>query len=77
MTWFHGGYAPKNWRIFEMNRPFLMHRETAMSHLDMDEITFEKFVVPVVTKLRFGAEIYYLADQLESGVLSLIDGSID
>jgi len=77
MMWFHGGYAPKNWRIFEMTRPFLMHRETAMGYLDMDEFTFEKFVVPAVTKLRFGSEVYFLTDQLESGVLSLIEGSMD
>tara|TARA_B110000902_G_scaffold39833_1_gene42747 strand:+ start:191 stop:457 length:267 start_codon:yes stop_codon:yes gene_type:complete len=74
---FHVWYAPKNWRIFEMTRPFLMHRETAMGYLDMDEFTFEKFVVPAVTKLRFGSEVYFLTDQLESGVLSLIEGSMD
>lgn len=59
-----------------MDRPFLMHRETAMAYLDMDEFTFERFIVPAVTRLRFGAEVYFMADQLEMAVMTLIDMSV-
>lgn len=73
MTWFHGEHAPKNMRIFEMQKPFLMHRDTAMNYLDMDEFTFELFVIPSATRLRFGSQVYFLTEQLEVAVLSLID----
>ena len=58
-----------------MAKPFLMHRDTAMSYLDMDEFTFEKFIGPVVTRLKFGGETYYLTDQLETGLMSLVEQS--
>tara|TARA_R110002153_G_scaffold41563_4_gene118530 strand:- start:782 stop:976 length:195 start_codon:yes stop_codon:yes gene_type:complete len=60
-----------------MSKPFLMHRDTAISYLDMDEVTFERFIVPAVTKLRFGSEVYFLSEQLEVGVLALIEGSFE
>jgi hypothetical protein len=74
---FHVWYAPKNMRIFEMQKPFLMHRDTAMSYLDMDEFTFELFIIPSVTRLRFGSQVYFLTEQLEMAVLSLIDSAED
>tara|TARA_B110000208_G_scaffold166115_1_gene204783 strand:+ start:265 stop:558 length:294 start_codon:yes stop_codon:yes gene_type:complete len=77
LRWFHGGHTPKNMRIFEMQKPFLMHRDTAMSYLDMDEFTFELFIIPSVTRLRFGSQVYFLTEQLEMAVLSLIDSAED
>ena len=74
---FHVWYAPKNWRIFEMALPFLMHRDTAMGYLDMDEFTFELFIIPSVIRLRFGSQVYFLTEQLEMAVLSLIDSAED
>tara|TARA_R110000868_G_scaffold361181_1_gene623187 strand:- start:694 stop:894 length:201 start_codon:yes stop_codon:yes gene_type:complete len=64
-------------RIFEMQKPFLMHRDTAMSYLDMDEFTFELFIIPSVIRLRFGSQVYFLTEQLEMAVLSLIDSAED
>jgi len=74
---FHVWYAPKNWRIFEMALPFLMHRDTAMGYLDMDEFTFERFIVPMVTRLKFGSETYFLTEQLEVAVYQLVESSIE
>ncbi len=54
-----------------------MHRDTAMSYLDMDEFTFELFIIPSVIRLRFGSQVYFLTEQLEMAVLSLIDSAED
>ena len=75
MAWFHGGYVDKNQGIFEMAIPFLMHRDTAIGYLDMDELTFERFMVPVVTRLKFGGETYFLTEQLEMAVYMLVESS--
>jgi hypothetical protein len=53
----------------------LMHRVTALNHLDMDEFTFEAYIVPIVTTLRFGDQLYYLTDQVQEAVYTLIETS--
>ena len=58
-------------------RKLLMRRVTALEYLDMDELTFEAFIVPHVTSLRFGGSLYYLADQVEDAVYTLIEVSSD
>jgi len=58
-----------------MGRPFLMTRKTAISHLDMDELTFERFIVPAVTRIKFGAEVYFISDEIEVAVMDLVDDS--
>lgn len=77
MRWFHGGHTPKNMRIFEMTIPFLMHKDTAISYLDMDEVTFEGYIIPRVTRLKFGNQSYFLTEQLEMCVLCLIGSPED
>jgi len=58
----------------KMNQ-MLMHRVTALNHLDMDEFTFEAYIVPIVTTLRFGDQLYYLTDQVQEAVYTLIETS--
>lgn len=58
-------------------KQLLMHRVTACNYLDMDEFTFEAYVVPNVTSLRFGDQLYYLSEQVENAVYTLIEGSMD
>ena len=53
----------------------LMHRVTALNHLDMDEFPFEAYIVPIVTTLRFGDQLYYLTDQVQEAVYTLIETS--
>ncbi len=53
----------------------LMHRVTALNHLDMDEFTFEAYIAPIVTTLRFGDQLYYLTDQVQEAVYTLIETS--
>ena len=53
----------------------LMHRVTACNYLDMDEFTFEAYIVPMVTSLRFGEQLYYLSSQVEEAVYTLIEAS--
>lgn len=60
-----------------MALPFLMHRDTAMGYLDMDEFTFERFIVPMVTRLKFGSDTYFLTEQLEVAVYQLVESSIE
>ena len=55
----------------------LMHRVTACTFLDMDERTFEAYIVPMVTSLRFGDELYYLTEQIENGLYSLVEDAED
>ena len=54
-------------------KQLLMHRVTACNYLDMDEFTFEAYIVPIVTSLRFGDQLYYLSAQLEDAVYTLIE----
>ena len=56
-------------------KQLLMHRVTALNHLDMDEFTFEAYIVPMVASLRFGDELYYLTDQVQEAVYTLIETS--
>lgn len=58
-------------------KQLLMHRVTALNYLDMDEFTFEAYIVPIVTSLRFGEQLYYLSSQLEDAVYTLIEASTD
>jgi hypothetical protein len=58
-------------------KQLLMHRVTACNYLDMDEFTFEAYIVPIVTSLRFGEQLYYLSSQLEDAVYALIEASGD
>ena len=58
-------------------KQLLMHRVTACNYLDMDEFTFEAYIVPIVTSLRFGDQLYYLSAQLEDVVYTLIEASGD
>jgi hypothetical protein len=41
----------------------------------MDEFTFEAYIVPMVTSLRFGDQLYYLTDQVQEAVYTLIEVS--
>jgi hypothetical protein len=43
----------------------------------MDEFTFEAYIVPMVASLRFGEQLYYLTEQIESALYSLIEASTD
>tara|TARA_B110000908_G_scaffold169179_1_gene225725 strand:+ start:849 stop:1040 length:192 start_codon:yes stop_codon:yes gene_type:complete len=52
-----------------------MHRVTACNFVDMDEFTFEAYIVPMVTSLRFGEQLYYLTEQIENALYSLIEAS--
>ena len=54
-----------------------MHRVTACNFVDMDEFTFEAYIVPMVTSLRFGEQLYYLTEQIENALYSLIEASTD
>lgn len=56
-------------------KQLLMHRVTACNYLDMDEFTFEAYIVPIVTSLRFGDQLYYLSSQVEEAVYTLIEAS--
>ena len=56
-------------------KQILMHKVTACNYLDMDEITFEAYIVPIVTSLRFGEHLYYLSSQVEEAVYTLIESS--
>ena len=56
-------------------KQILMHRVTACNYLDMDEFTFEAYIVPNVTSLRFGDHLYYLSSQVEEAVYALIEAS--
>ena len=56
-------------------KQLLMHRVTACNYLDMDEFTFEAYIVPIVTSLRFGDHLYYLSSQVEEAVYTLIESS--
>jgi hypothetical protein len=58
-------------------KQILMHRVTACNFLDMDEFTFEAYIVPMVASLRFGEQLYYLTEQIESALYSLIEASTD
>ena len=58
-------------------KQLLMHRVTACNYLDMDEFTFEAYIVPIVTSLRFGDQLYYLSPQIEDAVYALIEASGD
>ena len=58
-------------------KQILMHRVTACNFVDMDEFTFEAYIVPMVTSLRFGEQLYYLTEQIESALYSLIEASTD
>ena len=57
-----------------MNR-LLMHYETALEYVDMDEGLFEAFISPQVAALMFGGEPYYLTEQLDSAVYTMIENS--
>ena len=57
-----------------MNR-LLMHYETALEYVDMDEGLFEAFISPQVTALMFGGEPYYLTEQLDDAVYTMIESS--
>jgi hypothetical protein len=39
----------------------------------MDEFTFEAYIVPLVTSLRFGEQLYYLTAQIEDALQSLAE----
>ena len=67
----HGSYESTEAKM----KQILMHRVTACTFLDMDEHTFEAYIVPMVTSLRFGDELYYLTEQIENGLYSLIEAS--
>jgi hypothetical protein len=41
----------------------------------MDEFTFEAYIAPIVTTLRFGDQLYYLTDQVQEAVYTLIETS--
>lgn len=56
---------------------FLMRRENAIAHLDMDEITFQRFIVPMVASLKFVDETYFLSEQIEEAVMLLAEMSIE
>tara|TARA_R110000744_G_scaffold34681_2_gene80639 strand:+ start:266 stop:472 length:207 start_codon:yes stop_codon:yes gene_type:complete len=56
-------------------KQILMHRVTACNFVDMDEFTFEAYIVPMVTSLRFGEQLYYLTEQIENALYSLIEAS--
>jgi len=58
-------------------KQILMHRVTACNFVDMDEFTFEAYIVPMVTSLRFGEQLYYLTEQIENALYSLIEASTD
>lgn len=60
-----------------MGTSFLMHRDTAIEYMDMDEVTFERFLVPMVTRLKFGGDTYFLTEQLEVAVLRLVTASLE
>jgi len=55
----------------------LMHRVAACNFLDMNEFTFDAYIVPMVTSLRLGGELYYLAKQIENGLYSHTEASTD
>ena len=55
----------------------LLHRYTACNFLDMDEFTFEAYIVPMVTSLRFGEQLYYLTAQIEDALQSLVEDAED
>jgi len=55
-------------------RPFLLSKQSAISYLDMDEVTFERFIHPLLTCLRFeGQQTFYLSEQVEDAIFTLID----
>ncbi len=58
-------------------KQLLMHRVTALNYLDMDEVTFEAFILPHITSLRFGTQAYYLTEQLTDAVYTLIELSAE
>ena len=58
-------------------KQILMHRVTACNFVDMDEFTFEAYIAPMVASLRFGEQLYYLTEQIESALYSLIEASTD
>jgi hypothetical protein len=46
----------------------------------MDEFTFESYIAPLITMLRFGDETYYVTSQIDDAVETLIyglDGDIE
>lgn len=53
-------------------KQFLMHHVTACNYLDMDEVTFEGFIIPLVTVLKFGEQSYFITSELEDAVGSLM-----
>jgi hypothetical protein len=53
----------------------LMKHETALLYVDMDEDMFGKFIIPLITVLKFEDDIFYLSDQLDEAIYSLIDDS--
>lgn len=53
-------------------KKLLMGIETAQQYLDMDAVTFDDFIKPCVTGLRFGDDLYYLTAQLDGAVELLI-----
>jgi len=61
-------------------KQLLMHRVTACNYLDMDEFTFESYIAPLITLMRFGEELYYPTYQIDEAVEALIyglDGDIE
>jgi hypothetical protein len=61
-------------------KQLLVHRVTACNYLDMDEFTFESYIAPLITMLRFGDETYYVTSQIDDAVETLIyglDGDIE
>jgi len=53
----------------------LMHRVTACDFLDMDEITFDAYIAPLVTALQFEDQMYYLTEDIECALYSLVEAS--
>jgi len=53
----------------------LMHYETALEYVDMDEGLFDAFIAPQVTALMFGGEPYYLTEQLDDAVYTMMEQS--
>jgi hypothetical protein len=46
----------------------------------MDEFTFESYIAPLITLMRFGEELYYPTYQIDEAVEALIyglDGDIE
>ena len=86
-VWFHVGNISPYHRILTPDgsyesteakmKQLLMHRVTALNYLDMDEVTFEAFILPHITSLRFGTQAYYLTEQLTDAVYTLIELSAE